>query len=131
MKHWKITLIILALITLSSLLGYRIGFDTHRKAVTRAVSAEDWDRAAMRGLTEKLKLSQDQRDLAQAAIDRALLKLKGTRQQALAETSEIIKELLADVETGLTPEQKEKFAALKPKANQITLDLLRVEPRRK
>jgi hypothetical protein len=64
-------------------------------------------------------------------MDRAIGKFTGIRQQALAEAGEVVKELVAEVEASLTPEQRQEFAKMKPGPTNITLDLLRVEPRQK
>jgi hypothetical protein len=130
MKHWKIAIGLVALAAISGFAGLRVGQALARRSHGQG-AAEAWPETALRSLDRKLKLTPAQHDRVQAALDRAIDKLKGIRQQALAETSVVVKELVAEVDADLTPEQRQAFAMQKPGAAQITLDLLRVEPRKK
>ncbi|MFA6544670.1 MAG: hypothetical protein WCS99_09615 [Limisphaerales bacterium] len=130
MKHWKIALGLAALVAVSGYAGVRLGLSFARRHDNRA-SAETWHESAIRSLNARVKLTPPQQELARQAMDRAIGKFTGIRQQALAEAGEVVKELVAEVEAGLTPEQRQEFAKMKPGPTNITLDLLRVEPRQK
>lgn len=130
MKHWKIALGLAALVAVSGYAGVRLGGSLARRHDNRA-SAETWHAAAMRSLNARIKLTPPQQEQARQAMDRAIGKFTGIRQQALAEAGEVVKELVAEVDAGLTPEQRQEFAKMKPGSTNITLDLLRVEPRQK
>jgi len=130
MKHWKIILSLIALVAVSAVAGAKIGAGIawkHARASER-VPPHDWPEVAMRKLDDRLHFTAEQREKVRAAMTRSLWKFKGVRQQALAEAAEVMKELVSEVEAVLTPEQKAQFEEIKPKANAITLDLLRAEP---
>ncbi len=126
MKHWKIALGLAALMAVSGYAGVRFGIARARRHENRP-SGETWHEAAVRSLNAKVKLTPQQQEQARQAMDRAIGKLTGIRQQALAEAGVVVKELLAEVDASLTPEQQQEFAKMKPRPSQITLDLLRVE----
>ncbi len=130
MKHWKIALGLAALMAVSGYAGVRFGIARARRHESRP-PAESWHEAAVRSLNTKVKLTPPQQEQARQAMDRAIGKLTGIRQQALAEASVVVKELVSEVDASLTPEQQQEFAKMKPRPSQITLDLLRVEPREK
>jgi len=133
MKHWKIILAVLALTAISGLVGARIAVKLERRHAARraAVPPEAWHEGALRSLDSKLHFTPAQKESTRQSMTAAVERLSGIRRQALAETTEVMKELINEVEASLTPEQRVEFQRMKPKGDQITLDLLRAEPSKK
>ena len=50
------------------------------------------------------------------------------RLETIARSTNVIWRLVSQVEEELTPEQRRAFEAMKPKASELTLDVLKVKP---
>lgn len=85
----------------------------------------------MRHLESKSKLTPDQKAKAELALDQAVDKLKVTRVETIAATTKTIAEFSAQIEKELTPEQKEIFQKIKEEEGKASIDLLKIEPKKK
>ena len=64
----------------------------------------------------------------QAHLDKAVRELQVIRMETIARSTNVISRLVAEVDQELTPEQKKAFEAMRPKSEEITLNLLNVKP---
>ncbi len=74
-----------------------------------------WKESAMKRL-EKLHPTDAQRQLFEAHTDKAVSELSDLRKGALLTVWQIVGRTLTQIEKDLTPEQKETFKKLRPKA---------------
>ena len=128
---WKIAALLAAIVCLSAFAGYYFGFQV-AKAKARARSNPDaWNVSAMRAIDRDLKLTPPQRQKIQAIIDDGVVELKSIRLDTVKKTDAVLDRVIAEVERELTPEQQVEFAKLKKKRSPTTIDLLKVEPRKR
>ena len=64
----------------------------------------------------------------QAELDKAVRELQAIRLETIARSTNVIWKLVANVEQQLTPEQRRAFEVMKPKPDDLTLDVLNVNP---
>ncbi len=128
MKTWKITLCLTLLVAASILLGVWIGYRAAlRSKNNQQVIAQSWHKRAIKSLNDKLSLTDQQRTRVDQLVSAAVKKFQGLKETTLSREREIIQQLVKAVEAELTDEQRQTFATMKPKDEEITLDLLRVE----
>jgi phosphomannomutase len=123
--------VLLGIVLASGYAGARFGYDKAKRDMRARHNPEQWNERAMRGIEEGLKLSPEQRQKIQRLIDAAVDDMKVVRVETVERTTGIVKKLVVDVENELTEEQRVKFSKMKPKQSDMSLDLLKVEPRKK
>ena len=131
LRHWKIALLLVAVIAVSGTAGALMGVCYTKKALQKRRDPTHWHDTAMRYLETKLKLTPEQKEKVELALDQAVDKLKVTRVETIAATTKTIDEFSAQIEKELTPEQKEIFAKIKEEKGKATIDLLKIEPKKK
>ncbi|MFO1042631.1 MAG: hypothetical protein U0941_12635 [Planctomycetaceae bacterium] len=128
MKTWKITLCLTLLVAASILLGVWIGYRAAlRSKNNQQVIGQSWHKRAIKSLNDKLSLTDQQRTRVDQLVSAAVKEFQGLKETTLSREREIIQQLVKAVEAELTDEQRQTFATMKPKDEEITLDLLRVE----
>jgi hypothetical protein len=130
-KHWKIVLCIAGLMFVSAAFGAWLR--GHHVIFRKHTFAEEWKKVTQNamGIADRLQLNAAQRANARKALNSAVQQLTDLRELTLASELAIIKEVEEKIEADMTPEQKQKFTAMKPKPKDITLDLLLVTPEKK
>lgn len=131
MKTWKITVCLGLLIAASILLGVWIGRRSALSMSDQKAIAQTWHKRAIKSLNDKLSLTEPQRLRADELMSVAVKEFQSLKEATLSREREIIQQLVKAVEAELTDEQRQKFATMKPKDDEITLDLLRVEDTKK
>lgn len=131
LRHWKIVGLLLCLVLVSAYAGGRFGYQKAKRDMRARHNPEQWNEQVMRVLDRDLKLEPAQRAKIEKLIDDAVDELKVVQGDTLEKTTVIINKLVEDVDGELSPEQKEKFTKMKPKQTDVTLDLLKVQPRKK
>jgi len=129
--RWKIILTLAAVVLISGLAGGVIGTRLAYTRIHRHNIPQTWNETVMRKLQRQLRLTPDQAQKIQARMDSRVDELTALREQTITKTNGIIEQLIDDVDHELTPEQKVEFAKLKQERGQTTLDLLKVQPRKK
>jgi hypothetical protein len=104
-------------------LGYRLG----RQEMRHRADPEVWHERATRRFAEMVRPTPAQEPRLTAHLDVALTELRQIRQDAIARSVATIERLVAAVEAELTPEQKAAFAPLKPRREDLDLDVLQLE----
>jgi Spy/CpxP family protein refolding chaperone len=131
LRHWKIALLLVAVVAVSGTAGGLMGVCYTKKAVQKRHDPTQWHETVMRYLESKLKLTPDQKTKVEFALDQAVDKLKVTRVETIAATTKTLDEFSAQIEKELTPEQKEIFQKIKEEKGKASLDLLKIEPKKK
>ena len=131
LRHWKIALLLVAVIAVSGTAGALMGVCYTKKALQKRRDPTQWHDTAMRYLETKLKLTPEQKEKVELALDQAVDKLKVTRVETIAATTKTIDEFSAQIEKELTPEQKEILVKIKEEKGKATIDLLKIEPKKK
>jgi hypothetical protein len=67
----------------------------------------------------------------QAHLDRAVRELRDIRRETLVRSTNVIGQLVRDVEAELTPEQRKAFETMKPRPGELNLDILNTTPESK
>jgi len=131
LRHWKIALLLVGVIVVSGAAGALMGICSTKRAMQKRHDPTEWHETAMRYLESKLKLTADQKEKVEQALDQAVDKLKATRVETIAATTKTIDEFSAQIEKELTPEQKLMFAKIKQEKGKASIDLLKIEPKKK
>jgi hypothetical protein len=124
---WKIILTFVGIILLSFTAGYLAGSGTTRQAIERRFDPEQWNTYAMKVLDQRLHLQDSQRQAIQQAINHAVRDMKAVREETVRETRQIVKNLLDEIGSELTPEQQALAESLAPTEEELTIDLLKVK----
>lgn len=128
---WKIILVLLGIVLVSMLAGGIIGAKIAEHAVKRRHAPEMWNQSVMRALQSHLKLTPEQTQKVQAIIDGGVEEMKGIRVETIARTDAVIERMITEIDKGLTPTQSAELQKLKQQRGATTIDLLKVEPRKK
>jgi hypothetical protein len=128
-RNPRILLTLLAIVAVSALAGGFAGARLERDRIRHHFNPETWNDYAMRLLEDRLHLADDQRGRIQAAIDRAVLDMKGVHRETVQRTVDIVKRMLGEIDRELTPEQRKIAETLAPREEQLTIDLLKVKPK--
>lgn len=131
LRHWKIIVVLLGIVLLSGYVGARFGYQKAKHDFREKRNPEQWNERAMGNMDRDLKLTPAQHQKIQTLIDEAVDELKVVREQTVSKSTEVVRKLVADVDNELTAEQKVKFSKMKPKESDLTIDVLKVEPRKK
>lgn len=128
---WKITLVLLGIVLVSFVAGGLLGATLTKRALKRRHAPEMWNQTVMRILEQHLKLTPEQTEKVQAIIDNGVDEMKGIRLDTIARTDAVVEKMIAQVEKELTPEQDAELQKLKQQRSATTIDILKVEPRKK
>jgi hypothetical protein len=124
----RVALVLIALAVVCIAGGLFVGYAIGRKAERQRNVTTTWNAEVMESLRHKLRPSGEQQQAFQAAVDRAVSAMQGTRAQAVRETDAIIEALIADVRKELTPAQQPIFEQLVKTRGKTSIDMLKVEP---
>lgn len=105
------------------MLGYRWGRDSARQRA----DPETWHERAARRFEEIVRPTPEQAPRLDAHLNAALEELRGIRRDTLARSAAAIDRLVERVESELTPEQKAAFEKLKPRRDEVGLEVLKTE----
>ncbi len=127
LRHWKIILYLLGIIVASGLAGGLIGHRVARRQLDSRNDPANWNEHVAREFDRIVKPTPEQDTRLQAHLDKAVRELQAIRADTISRSTNVIWRLVADVDQELTPEQRRAFSALKPKASDLTLDVLKVK----
>jgi hypothetical protein len=128
---WKIILSLVGIVLVSMLTGGFLGAKFAERVIKHRNTPEAWNQKAMRSLHQRLKLSPEQDSKMQRIMDGGIEEMKGIRRETIAKTDAVVERMLADLEREITPEQRGEFVKLRKQRGETTLDMLKVEPRKK
>jgi len=128
---WKITASLVALVLVSMLVGAFLGARYAERAIRKRHTPEAWNQMAMRALQHRLKLTPAQNETMQRILEGGVEEMKGIRLETIAKTDAVVERLLVDLEKEITLEQRAEFEKLRRQRGSATLDMLKVEPRKK
>ena len=127
----KITLLLVAIVVVSFLAGFMAGSKTNQVQMRQRFDPVSWNVYAMKTLDAKLDLSEEQKMKIQLIIDQTVEEMKLVRQDTVLKTTELVDQLLSAIGDELTPEQSKIAESLSPSAEEVTIDLLKVESEEK
>lgn len=104
-------------------MGYRLG----RQEMRERADPEAWHHRALRRFDDVVHPTPEQGERVSRHLDAALAELRQIRGDAVQRTTAVIDRLVAQVEAELTAEQKAAFEQLKPRREDMTLEVLEVE----
>lgn len=113
--RFKILVLLSLLVLISASAGFFFGFAVSSSINRKKDNPVFWKKAAMKHL-EKLKPTDEQRTQFERHTDSAVKELSDLRTQGIKTVWQIVDHALVDIEKELTPEQKETFHKIKPKA---------------
>ena len=128
---WKITLLLLGIVLVSFLAGGFLGVKLAERALRRHHAPEMWNQTVMRALQQQLKLTPEQAQKIQTIIDGGVEEMKGIRLDTIARTDAVFQKMVGEIDHELTPEQSAELQKLKQQRAATTIDMLKVEPRKK
>ncbi len=127
--QWKILLGLIGLILVSGFAGSLIGHRVARRQLDERNDPGKWNEHVAREFDRVVKPTPEQGARIQGYLEKAVQELQGIRLETIARSTNVIWRLVSQVEQELTPEQRRNFEALKPKPADLTLDVLKVEPK--
>lgn len=128
---WKIIAALVALVLVSMLAGAYMGAKYAERVIKRRHSPEAWNQIAMRALRSRLKPTPEQQAKMQRILDGGVEEMKGIRLETIGKTDVVVERMLTALEKEMTPEQRPEFEKLRKQRGSTTLDMLKVEPRKK
>jgi hypothetical protein len=128
---WKIILLLLGIVVVSFLAGGFLGVKLGERALRRHHAPEMWNQTVMRALKQHLKLTPEQTQKVQTIIDGGVEQMKGIRLDTIGRTDAIFEKMVAEIDRELTPEQSAELQKLKQQRGATTIEMLKVEPRKK
>ena len=131
MKHWKIVLLLLAIVLLSGYGGGIVGYRLAKERARRRSNPEAWNVIAMRVLESRLKLTPPQIEKVHAVMDANVVDLTAVREETIGKTNVILDRMIAQIDQELTPEQAVELLKLRAERKPVPLEMLNVEPRKK
>lgn len=103
--------------------GYRLG----RQTMRQEADPETWHERASRRFDAMVRPTPEQSKRLGVHLDAALAELKQVRQEAITRSTAVIERLVIAIEAELTPEQRTAFQQMKPKRDELNLDVLQLE----
>lgn len=128
---WKIVAALVALVLVSMLVGAFLGAKYAERTIRKRHTPEAWNQTAMHALQSRLKLTPEQNARMQRILDSGVEEMKGIRHDTIAKTDLVVERLLGELEKEIAPEQRVEFEKLRRQRGSTTLDMLKVEPRKK
>jgi hypothetical protein len=127
-RHLAIVGCLLGIAVGCGLAGGVVGHRLARQEMRSRADPETWHERATRRFEEVVRPTPEQSVRLGAHLDAALTELKAVRREAIARTTVVVDRLVGQVEAELTPEQKASFERIKPRRDEMNLEVLRLEP---
>ena len=124
---WKIIGLLAAIVVVSFLTGFLAGSKTKQVEMQQRFDPASWNVYAMQTLDSKLDLSAEQKVRLQTIIDQTVEDMKGVRLETVQKTKDLVDQLLVAIDKELTPGQRKIAETLSPSAEEVTIDLLKVD----
>jgi hypothetical protein len=128
-SQWKIVVGLAAVILGSGLAGGLIGHGFARRQFETQNDPANWNEHVSHEFDRIVKPTPEQGTRIQGHLDKAVRELQGIRLETIARSTNVIWRLVAEVDRELDPEQRKAFETMKPRASDLTLDVLKVNPR--
>lgn len=128
---WAISLSLVGIVLVSMLAGGVLGAKIAECVIKQRYTPEAWNQKAMRTLKQRLKLTPEQDLKMQRIMDDGIEEMKGIRRETIAKTDAVVERMVAELEQEIAPEQRVEFQKLRKQRGATTLDMLKVEPRKK
>jgi hypothetical protein len=128
LRHWKILSGLAAIVAISGLAGVLIGHGFARRQFEVRNDPANWNEHVARKFDRVVKPTPAQGERIQAHLDKAVRELQAIRLETIARSTNVIWRLVSEVDQELSPEQRKAFEEMKPKASDLTLDVLKVKP---
>lgn len=119
---------LVALVLISAVVGGLLGRRLARREIEARNNPMNWNEHVSREFNDLVHPTPEQEPRVQAHLDRAVRELQSIRRETLARSTNVIGRLIQDVEAELTTEQRRAFQAMKPKPEELDLDLLNTTP---
>jgi hypothetical protein len=113
--RFKILFLLSLLVLISAGAGFFVGIALSSAINKKKDNPVFWKQAAMKQLG-KLKPSEEQRKKFELRTDSAVQELTALRKEAIKDVWQIVDRALLDIDKELTPQQRETFIKIKPKA---------------
>lgn len=130
-SHGKIVVTLIALVLVSCFAGVLIGFRISQQDMQIRFNPETWNDYAVKLLEQKLRLSNSQKEKIIGVIEKAVVEMKQVHLKTKQQTIQIVNEMMAGIDQELTPEQRVIAETLVPKEEEMTIDLLKVQSKKK
>ena len=125
---WKIAGLLAAIVVVSFFAGFLAGSKTKQVEMRQRFDPASWNVYAMKTLDAKLDLSSEQKIRLQSIIDQTVDDMKNVHLDTVQKTQALVDQLLKAIGAELTPEQRNIAESLSPSSEEVTIDLLKVEP---
>lgn len=111
------------------LAGGAVGYRLARQEMRSRSDPETWHERATRRFEEIVKPTPEQGPKLGRHLDAALEELKQVRREAITRSTTVIDRLVSEVEAELSPEQRRAFDRIKPRREEMNLQVLELERR--
>lgn len=113
LRHWKIMLCLVAIFAAGAVSGGMVTLRLVKKAVGRNLNPDGWSSAAMQAYRKKLKLTPEQIQKIQPAMDQAAQEIRAIGGNTTMEIFSVVVQMNDKVAQELTPEQQKLFEEMK------------------
>lgn len=128
-QRWRLILSLLALVAISGIGGGLIG----AKIVKTRKSARhpQWNEQVMKVLQERLQLKPEQQTKVQQTLDTGVDEMRLLRLDTVTKANAIVDRMLVEIDAVILPEQRATWEQLVKERSPVTLDTLKVEPKKR
>jgi len=113
--RFKILALLSLLVLISATAGFFVGIILSSVINKKKEDPAFWKQAAMKHL-EKLHPTAEQRKVFESHTDAAVRELSTLRKEAIKDVWQVVDRTVVSIDKDLTPEQREIFTKIKPKA---------------
>lgn len=128
LKIIKPVFLLAVLVLISGAAGGLLGHRLARVQIENRNDPENWNKRVSLEFVRLVKPSPDQTVRIQVYFDKAVRELQDIRLDTIKRSTNVIWTLVGNVEKELTPDQLKAFEAIKPRPEDLTLDVLKVDP---
>ena len=123
-RSWKSALCLAGIVLAAGLCGVLLGHRIARRQFETRANPESWNAHVTREFDRIVKPTPEQATVIQGYLNRAVDELQTIRLDTISRSTNVIWRLVGEVERELTPEQRRAFEAMKPRAADLSLDVL-------
>lgn len=123
-RSWKSALCLAGIVLAAGLCGVLLGHRIARRQFETRANPESWNAHVTREFDRLVKPTPEQATVIQGYLNRAVDELQTIRLDTISRSTNVIWRLVGEVERELTPEQRRAFEAMKPRAADLSLDVL-------
>ncbi len=108
-KPWQIILVLAGIFAAGGVTGSFVTLKACKEKMVNRPVPEEWEPKHLKKLSDRLSLTEEQKEVLRPIIRRNMEQLNRLRNQSMAETRVVVEAMQREISQKLTPEQRVKF----------------------